>query len=67
MTNKQEVEKIAKDLAKVSTVARNMGVSPKYVYDLIKKSKLDGVEFDGVKFILMNDLYRKTLETLKKD
>jgi len=66
MIDKEDIDKATKHLIRVSTVAREIKVSPKYVYDLIKKSKIDAIEIDGVKFVIMNELYHEILENAKK-
>ncbi|GEM_PF-2463394 len=66
MIDKEDINNATKHLVRVSTVAREIKVSPKYVYDLIKKSKIDAIEIDGVKFVIMNHLYNEILENTKR-
>lgn len=48
-----------KHLITVKTAKIEKGVSPKHVYELIKKEKLDGVRIDGVSFVINNEKYKQ--------
>lgn len=51
--DKTTVEKIAKNLVKISTYARNNGVSIATVNARIKAGKIEAVKIDGVTFIIV--------------
>ena len=50
---KVETEK----LETVKSYARRKGLSPQYIYLLIKSKKLNHIEIDGVKFVLNEPVY----------